>query len=258
VARDRASAPAWQVIHSATAVVWRRAARSAHTARVSALLDLLVPERCAACRRPGRGLCGPCLHAAAGLRLTEGAPVRLGPGVLGLSPFVYDGVVARAIRNVKTPGRHAAAVWLGALLWAELLPRLGVVASWPRTWVPSGRARLRERGAEIPRLLAGDGALPMVRRVRQAGDQKRRSARERMRAPVGDFVALGPVPKGVVMVDDVRTTGATARAAAAALQSAGAARVVAVSLAAVRDPDTINPPSLWEPYDAYNGLAKNG
>jgi predicted amidophosphoribosyltransferase len=39
------------------------------------------------------------------------------------------------------------------------------------------------------------------------------------------------------MVDDVRTTGATARAAAAALRRAGALRVVAVSLAAAREPN---------------------
>lgn len=195
--------------------------------------------------------------AAVELRLTEGAPVRLGPGVLGLAPFVYDGVIARAILNVKSPGRHAAAVWLGELLWAELTPRLGVVASWSRTWVPSARARLRARGAEIPRLLAGEGARPMLRRVRQEGEQKRRSARDRASGPVGDFAPWGPVPEGVVMVDDVRTTGATARAAAAVLREAGAARVVAVSLAAAHDPNAVATPSLREPYDAYNGLARN-
>lgn len=204
---------------------------------MSVLLDLLLPERCAACGQPGRGLCRGCVRAAGELRLTEGAFARLEPGVVALAPFVYDGVMARAIRNVKSPGRHAAARWLGEMMWAELTPRLGPAASWPRTWVPSARARRRARGAEIPRLLAGDGARPMLRRVHQAGEQKRRSARQRASAPVGDFVPLGPVPRGVVMVDDVRTTGATARAAAAALRNGGALRVVAVSLAAAREPN---------------------
>ena len=203
------------------------------------LLDLLLPERCAACLRPGRGLCDRCLREAVELRVPEGAPAHLAPGVLALAPFVYDGVVARAIRNVKSPGCHAAARHLGDLLWAELTPRLGAVAAWPRTWVPSGRARLRARGAEIPRLLAGTDAQALLRRVRQDGEQKRRSARERRGAPIGDFVALGPVPKCVVTVDDVRTTGATARSAAAALRGGGARRVVVVSLAAARDPNGV-------------------
>jgi predicted amidophosphoribosyltransferase len=218
--------------------------------RVSGLvLDLLLPERCAACARPGRGLCPACLRAAAGLRFVDGAPAHLGPGVLALAPFVYDGVIARAIRSVKTPGRHAAAAWLGELLWAEMAPRMGVAATWPRTWIPSTRARLRARGAEIPRLLAGTGARCLLRRVHQVGEQKTRAAHERRTGPWGDFRCDQRVPHGVVMVDDVRTTGATAGAAAAALREAGAARVLAITLAAVRNPNESSADPLVQAYD---------
>lgn len=204
---------------------------------VSPVLDLLLPERCAACGQPARGLCRRCLLAATELRLTEGAPVELGPGVLGVAPFVYDGVIARALRNIKRPGHHAPACWLRELLWAEITPRLGTTASWPRTWVPSSRARLRARGAEIPRLLAGDGAAAMLRRVRQTGEQKRRSARERRSGPAGDFAVIRRVPTDVILVDDVRTTGATASVSAATLRAGGARRVLVVTLAAVRTRD---------------------
>lgn len=203
------------------------------------LLDLLLPERCAACGRPGRGLCRTCLRAAAGLRTGDGAPAQLAPGVLALAPFVYDGVIAGAIRSVKRPGRHAAAVWLGELLWAEMAPRLGVTATWPRTWVPSTRARLRARGAEIPRLLAGPDARRLLRRVRQVGEQKARGAHERRRGPMGDFRCDQQIRGGVVIVDDVRTTGATAAAAAAALREAGARRVLTLTLAVVRNPNEL-------------------
>jgi len=44
--------------------------------------------------------------------------------------------------------------------------------------------------------------------------------------------AVGAVPAGAVLVDDVSTTGATLGAAAAALRAAGCPRVTAVVLAA--------------------------
>jgi len=221
------------------------------------VLDLLLPERCAACGALGRGLCAGCLRAAAALRTPDAGLVHLDPGVLALAPFVYDGVIATAIRAVKAPGRHGPAVHLGELLWAEMAPRLGPAAAWPRTWVPSTRARLRARGAEIPRLLAGGGAYAMLRRLRQAADQKVRSGVERRRGPWGDFRPVGSIPDGVVMVDDVRTTGTTARAAAAALKAGGAARVLVITLSAVRDTNGISTHSRRQAYDAYNASGRN-
>jgi adenine/guanine phosphoribosyltransferase-like PRPP-binding protein len=51
------------------------------------------------------------------------------------------------------------------------------------------------------------------------------------------------------MVDDVRTTGATAGAAATALREAGAARVLAITLAAVRNPNESSADPLVQAYD---------
>lgn len=201
----------------------------------TAVVDLLLPHRCAACGRSGRGLCRACLCAAAGLRLADGAAVELAPGVLALAPFAYDGVVADAIRSVKTPGRSAPATWLGALLWAEITPHIGIASGWPRTWIPSTAARRRMRGAEVPRLLAGSVARPALRRVRQMHDQTALTAQQRRGAPKDDFRSDHPVPRDVVLVDDVRTTGGTARAAAAALQAAGARHVLVITLAAVAE-----------------------
>lgn len=200
------------------------------------LIDLVLPERCAACRGVAPGLCAPCGRAAALLRLPDGAPVRLGPAVLAVAAFRYDGVIARAIREVKTPGRHRAAVHLGGLLWAELAMAAPQVATWPRTWVPSTPGRLRHRGADVPRLLAGPGAVAMLRRTHQATDQTALSAHQRRTARLGDFRHRQTVPPRVVLVDDVRTTGGTVTAAASALADGGAERVLVVTLAAAMIP----------------------
>lgn len=197
------------------------------------LLDLVLPERCAACGACADGLCTRCRRAAADLCLPGGAPVRIAPSVIAVAAYRYEGVVARAIRSVKRPGRHAAAVHLGALLWAQLEPAIAAAVGWPRTWIPSTASRLRRRGADIPHLLAGDGAVALLRRLRQADDQTGLDARRRRALPSGDFRPGHGVPPQVVLVDDVRTTGATARAAARALQSGGADRVLVVTFAAV-------------------------
>ncbi|MBW3605371.1 MAG: hypothetical protein KY460_10780 [Actinobacteria bacterium] len=197
------------------------------------VLDLVLPERCAACGACADGLCTRCRRAAADLCLPAGAPVRIAPSVIAVAAYRYEGVIARAIRSVKRPGRHAAAAHLGALLWAQLEPVVAAGASWPRTWIPSTASRRRQRGADIPHLLAGDDAVALLRRVRQGGDQTGLDAVRRRALPPGDFQPGHGVPPQVVLVDDVRTTGATARAAAMALQSAGAERVLVVTLAAV-------------------------
>lgn len=202
----------------------------------SVLLDLVLPPRCAACLRPGAGLCAACLREAHRLRLPGCQPVRLAADVIAVAAFRYDGVIAQAVRTVKRPGRHDAATHLGTLLWTEVDAAVPGIAAWPRTWVPSTRSRLRHRGADIPGLLAGRRAVPMLRRIRQRSDQTEMSAAQRRTSPTGDFVCGHPVPRRVVLVDDVRTTGGTALAAAAALVQAGARRVILVTLAAVDDP----------------------
>lgn len=197
------------------------------------LVDLLLPERCAACGCVAKGLCATCQREAGVLRLPGGAPERLGPGVVAIAAFQYDGVIARAVRDVKTPGRHRAAVHLGRLLWSEMAVVAPRAVAWPRTWVPSTAARLRRRGADIPRMLAGPSAVDLLVRHRQVNDQTSLTARQRRTARWGDFGHGQPVPRHVVLVDDVRTTGGTAASAAAALTAGGATRVLVVTLAAV-------------------------
>ncbi len=72
---------------------------------------------------------------------------------------------------------------------------------------------------------------PLLRRTRAVGRQTGLPLAERRRNVAGAFAATGPVPRTVVLVDDVYTTGATAASAASALRAGGARAVHVVTFA---------------------------
>jgi ComF family protein len=109
------------------------------------------------------------------------------------------------------------------------------------TNVPLGKSRLKERGYNqvtvIARPLAMAMNLPLatqaIVRERETRSQVGLSAQERLTNVAGAFRALPNIVSGksVLLVDDVATTGATLNACAAALRTAGAVRVYALTLA---------------------------
>lgn len=206
--------------------------------RFASLADLVAPLRCGGCLAPVPAgpvlLCPPCLAATQAARLPGLGWTRLRPGLLAVSAFAYTGPLAAALRRAKTPGGHGLAPGLALLLWQALrLDPAALPTALPavRTWVPSVPRTARTRARELPRVLAGPGAVALLGRRGNPPDQAGLDPVRRRVAPFGTFVARGPVPPAVVLVDDVRTTGATALAAAAALERAGARRVLLVTLA---------------------------
>jgi ComF family protein len=207
------------------------------------LLDALFPKRCAGCGSGPWPFCAACRAELVVLSPPWcercGAPAQRNreacrdcppdPISVARAPFGFDGPVRRAIHRLKFAGWRAVADALATAMaeaWADV--------SWTPsavTWVPLSRDRLAARGYDQARTLAraiapriGVPAVPLLRRVGDPGPQARRGAAERREAMRGMFEA-SEVSGGVVLVDDVLTTGATGGACASSLVAAGAEAV---------------------------------
>ena len=218
-------------------------------------LDLLFPQWCVGCGREGDYICRTCRQSL--LPITPPVCPRCGRpqpgGVLcpscvnwqaeidGIrSPFIFDGVIRRAIHELKYRNLRAMAAPLAKLLHDYLItnPVPGEVL----VPVPLHRKRWRERGYNQSSLLARELGkligLPVVDdclvRQQYAPPQARTaSVSERKSNVAGAFACrdgrLGG--KQVLLIDDVSTSGATLDACAGALKSAGAASVWGLVLA---------------------------
>jgi predicted amidophosphoribosyltransferase len=230
------------------------------------LLDLVLGSSCVGCGRAGRLLCPGCTAQLP--RGTFACPPT--PSPEGLAPPVaageYDGALRLLVNAHKESARFALAAPLGDLLAASVGAVLAA-ASLPGKEpppvlvpVPSRRAVVRERGHDpllrIARRasarLRGRGTPVSVGRllrvVRTVADQAGLSAQERGTNLVGSLRCRGGpaverlAAAGVVVVDDVITTGATAREAQRALEEAGL-QVLGVAVVAATRRRAVTPPS---------------
>lgn len=150
----------------------------------------------------------------------------------------FGGPLADALRRLKYARRTELVPALAALLAGACAPLAGRVdAVVP---IPLHPARLRARGFNQAALLAAPVAarlgVPLdagaLRRVRDTPAQAGLGASDRASNVRGCFAArLRPGRTRVLVIDDVRTTGATFAEAARALREAGAIEVHVRALA---------------------------
>ena len=231
---------------------------------------------CLGAPKPLRGQCCAVCGDALGFeneRIVSGlarveqlcTPCRLVPPEFrrAVASAIYDGPTRELLHLLKYDGVRSLAGPLGVMLaraMEQLLPEMDAEVETLLVPVPLYRARRRERGFNQAALLM-EAALAELRRrgfgVRLRGmpellertratesqfalnpAQRRRNMRGAFRVPRPE-VAAG---RDVVLIDDIYTTGATARECARALRAAGARTVWVVTIARAQ-PETV---AMWD------------
>lgn len=210
----------------------------------AAILDVVLPLECGGCGAPAVRWCPAC---AAALQVSVDSPhlvtPRIDPGVPVFALGRYAGARREAIVAVKERGRRDLAAPLSRALalgihrllgWGVLAPPVAVVPA------PTRRAAARRRGGDpITRIAAAAVAAqpdlsvaPVLRTAALVRDSVGLTSAARERNITGRVRLTGAVGPGeVLLVDDIVTTGATAREAVRVLAAAGVQVAAVLALA---------------------------
>ena len=197
---------------------------------------VLFEVRCAGCGVLGWCPCSACIEALVGPE-----PV-LVPGAQSVALlFSHSDVGREFIHALKYRGERAIAGWLGeslALAHLEARGRATPIDTAPDglapidtvTWAPTTAAHRRARGFDQAETLARATAKALrarpMRLLRRIGGTAQSGASREARLAGPRFEGRArAAQRRILLVDDVATTGATLRAATAALMDAGATAV---------------------------------
>lgn len=199
---------------------------------LDAVVTTFVPPLCAACGRSCRSDAVVCTRCSR--RLAEADPLG-GYGASGVdrawSSAPHEGVARDLVTALKF--RRVLPV---AELIADRIEWLAPAPLLSGTVVPVPTARLRSalRGfdpaAEIAAALAQRTQLPLQACLTRRGGSRQVGKRRAQRIGHPPLIqARGRIPRSVLLIDDVLTTGATLASCARALRSAGAIRIAAIT-----------------------------
>lgn len=217
-------------------------------------LDWLFPPTCVSCHAPGYELCGECRQkikpVTGRLCLVCGVPHLTSanchlcqenpPAFDKLRSWaVYDGVIRDMIHALKYKNRLSIALPLGQYLanfFESLNWEVDIVV--PMAISPRRkRARGYNQSTAIARVFHRITGIPLrieaLGRIKHSRSQVGLSMTERLENVDAVFWASTKKNTGqrVLLIDDVCTSGATMRSAAAALKKAGAVKVYGLTVA---------------------------
>lgn len=175
----------------------------------------LFPAACAACDVPGPALCERCAPAP------RDALAFALDGIPAFALGAYDGALRKAVVAMKAGERDPLDAF--ADLLAARAPLDGALVP-----LPTSRGRRAERGfdqsVELARRIAAHRGVACAEVLDKRGRPQEGLGRRERLAAAGRF-QLRPgvsLPNIVTVLDDVCTTGATARDAVRVLRAAGA------------------------------------
>jgi ComF family protein len=221
--------------------------------------------------------CGDALAAAPGAgfsALCRACRLAPPPFVRAVSYGVYQGRMREAIHALKYDRLHPASTGLGRML-AEAMAQFAGEAPEEMLVipVPLHPSKYAQRGFNQSRSLAA-AALGFLRkshpqwrltlasstllRQRATESQAGLTPRQRRQNVRGAFLVSDPArvtAQHILIVDDILTTGATARAAAQALVEAGAASVWVATLARAQRVERLGSTSFYRDMEEEDPLA---
>lgn len=220
----------------------------AFTSTISGIADVILGRSCAGCDEPGIALCPVCRQLLAPRprlrRSLDMDEISAGLHLPVACSLDYRGEVRQVLYRYKDHRIPELAGALGPALAAsiEFAAEHASTSTSELTAaiIPTRRSTAKRRGFDTVAALtrAATAHRPVAATctpladVRRDGHVKSLGVWERQHRTAGAFAIRGPIPSGpVILIDDIVTTGATAREAAASLMVAGV-HVVAVAAVA--------------------------
>ncbi len=197
---------------------------------VPMLDSLLAPPRCMGCGADGPPWCRICAAT------TPADPTLRDLGMPVIAVHAFEGPLRRVVIAWKEEGRAEARRLVQRWLSLALGPLRSAMPGAIVVAIPSSPSAERRRGlAHLEQVLAAvcpeDLRTGALRSVGARADQSTLGRVARARNMAGAFAWEGPTDRPVIVVDDIVTTGATMRAAAATLHASGVERAVGLTLA---------------------------